>query len=436
MISYTLFKGADNRRFLPALMLFCCWFIPHSSVAADGMNLHTAIDLTLRQHPELRVFKVRQQQLEGARQTAALKPALEMELEVENFAGSDNFQSLDSAETTVALSSVIELGSQRKNRIAAIDARQQRLDVEQQIQALELMAETTRRFITLLAAQAYRQLAKEAESLAQSSLQAVQRRVKEGASPRAEALRAEAALAQAQLAIAQANSEMEIAKLRLVEMWAGDIAAVDRASGDLLQLPKPQSQQEFVNRLQNNAHMQRLANEVMIRQAELKLAKADAGTDVQWRIGVKQFQANDETAMVAGVSVPLFSARRHRGDIAEAEANLTEAQVQRQAAQLQLRTHLLTLLTANRTRYEKVHQLRNDIIPLLQQAQADAESSYRRGLYSYLELVAARQDLIQAQRTLIDTSADALNLQADIEQLTAEPLSLSSYSAIEPEVSQ
>lgn len=435
MFSYTLFIGADYRRFLPALMV-CCWLIPYSSLAAGDLNLHTAIDLTLRQHPELRVFTVRQQQLQGARQTAALKPALEVELEVENFAGSDNFKSFDSTETTVALSSAVELGNQRKSRVAAIDARQQRLDVEQQIQALELMAETTRRFVTLLAAQAYRQLAIEAEALAQRSLQAVQRRVKEGASPRAEALRAEAALAQAQLAISQAASEAEIAKLRLVEMWAGDIAAFNRASGDLLKLPKPQSQQELINRLQSNARMQRLVNEVMIRQAELKLAKADAGTDVRWRIGVKQFQANDETAMVAGVSVPLFSGRRHRGDIAEAEANLTEAQVQRQAAQLQLRTHLLTLLTANRTHYEKVQQLRDEIIPLLQQAQADAESAYRRGLYSYLELVAARQDLIEAQRTLIDTSADALNLQADIEQLTAEPLSSSSYSAIAPEVNQ
>ena len=433
MIFYTIFKGADYRRF--ALMLCCCWVTP-GSIAAEDLNLHAAIDLTLRQHPELRVFTVRQQQLRGARQTAALKPALEMELEVENFAGSENFSSFDSAETTVALSSVIELGGQRKNRIAVIDSRQQQLNAEQQIEALELVAETTRRFITLLAAQAYRQLAIEAESLVQNSLQAVQRRVKQGASPRAEALRAEAALAQAQLAIVQADSEMEIAKLRLVEMWAGDIAAINRASGDLLQLPKPQSQPEFVDRLQNNAHMQGLANEVVIRQAELKSVKADANIDVRWRVGIKQFQADDQTAMVAGVSVPLFSGRRNRGDIVEAEANLTEAQVQQQAVQLQLRTHLLTLLAVNRTHYEKVHRLRDNIIPLLQQAQADAESAYQRGLYSYLELVAARQDLIQAQRTLIDTSADALSVQTDIEQLTAEPLSLSSYSAIEPEVNQ
>lgn len=432
MIFDTLAKGANYRRllFLPAVL--CCWLVPHDTITAQDLNLNQAIDLALRQHPDLPVFNARQQQLQGARQTAALKPALEMELEVENFAGSNNFKSFDSAETTVALSSVIELGNQRNSRIAAADAREQQLNVERQIQALEVMAETTRRFVNSLTAQAHHELALEAEALAENALQTVQRRVKEGASPRAEALRAEAALAQARLTIAQAASEVEIAKLQLARMWAGDPAAFDSVSGDLLQLPQPQSQQAFVNRLENNAHMQRLVNGIAIRRAELKLAKANGNTDVRWRVGVKQFQQDDQNALVAGLSVPLFSGRRNRGEIIEAEAKLTEAQVQRQAAQLELRTHLLTLLTANQTHYEKVRQLRNHVIPLLQQAQADAQVAYRRGLYSYLELVAAQQDLIQARRNLIDTAAEALGLQADIEQLTAAPMTLPGYSSGEP----
>lgn len=437
MITKQIFKHLLKRHITVGLVITTMsTLLPIQPSVAQEISLREAIEYTLQQHPNLRVFSIKHQQLMGAKQSATLKPAMELELEVENFAGSGNFQSFDSAETTVALSSVIELGNQRRSRIATVDARQQSLAMEQQVQALQLVAETTRRFVDVLAAQAHRQLAQEAEVLAQTALQAAQRRVDEGASARAEALRAEAALAQAQLATMMADSEIEITQWRLAEMWAAESIAFQRASGDILQLPQSQTPQQFMDRLQHNAHVQQLASEVQMRQAELELVKTNNSTDMRWRIGVRQLQAEGENALVAGVSVPLFNSRRNSGEVLTAQAKLTEAQLQQQTLQTQLRTHLLALIAANRSDSEKARTLRSEVIPLLQQAQSDAESAYQRGFYSYLELVAARQELIQAQRQLIDSAADALRTQADIEQLTAEPLSLPNYTTESLEVRQ
>jgi cobalt-zinc-cadmium efflux system outer membrane protein len=418
------------------LSWIACGFGSITLVHAADIDLATAIKRTLQHNPELQTFVFQQRRLEGSKFSADLRPPLEVGVEVENFGGSDNFRSFAAAETTVAISSVIELGSQRHNRVAAINAREQKLAIEQQLAALALVAETTHRYINVLAAQAEQGLAAEAQTLAQSTLDAVQRRVREGASPRADALRAQAALAQTQLARIDANSKTATTSKQLMLMWALDGTDFERATGDLLQLTSPLPHSAFAEKLQANPQVQLLAEDIRLRQTELRLTESNNNTDLNWKVGIKQFQQENASALVAGISVPLFSAGRNRGDVQIAEANLNEAQVLQLSGLNVLQTQLLNLATEYEAHFQKASILRSDVLPALEQAVTDADSAYQRGLYSYLEMVAARQDLIQAQHTLIDTAAQALHLQANIEQLTAEPLSLFTYPATAPEVSQ
>lgn len=403
-----------------------------ATAGAADIDLNTAIKRTLDHNPELQTFVFKHQQLEGERLNARLRPPLAVGVEIENLAGSDEFKSVDAAETTIALSSVIELGGQRDSRLAAVNAREQKLLMEQQALALALVAETTRRYIDLLAAQSEQRIATDAQTLAQTTLQAVQRRVREGASPRADALRAQAALARTQLAIADTDNQQSKALNQLALLWGRNNIDFDWVVGDLLQLTPPVASTNFAERLQNNPQVRLLADNIRLQQAELSLAQSRDNPNLHWRVGVRQFQQANAAALVAGIDIPLFSGGRNRGNHLIAEANLNSARQQQDNNLRELQTRLLNLSNDYATHFNQAAVLREQIIPALEQALADADLAYQRGLYSYLELVAANQDLIDAQHKLIDTAADALRLQADIEQLIAEPLSLSTPPNIDP----
>ncbi len=55
-----------------------------------------------------------------------------------------------------------------------------------------------------------------------------------------------------------------------------------------------------------NPAIEIFASEERLREAELQLAKTQSSTDIGWSVGVRQFQDTDDTALVAGVSIPLL----------------------------------------------------------------------------------------------------------------------------------
>src|SRR5690606_24191502 len=142
-------------------------------------------------------------------ETARLTPPLALSAELENVAGSGAYTGADSAELTLALASVFELGGKRQARAGVAQARLDRLESERQLAALDLAGTVTRRFVDVVAAQEQLALARDASLLAGQALASVQQRAKAGAAPAAEVLRARAALSQARLAVSTLQSELQ-----------------------------------------------------------------------------------------------------------------------------------------------------------------------------------------------------------------------------------
>ncbi|MFD1582613.1 TolC family protein, partial [Microbulbifer halophilus] len=95
---------------------------------------------------------------------------------------------------------------------------------------------------------------------------------------------------------------------------------------------------------------------------------------------------------------------------------------EREAALLRLKSRLYRAVSGREQALAAVEMLRNDVVPILSEALAEVERAYRRGRYSYLEWVAAREELIGARRAKIEAAAAALRYGAEIEQMTAAPL--------------
>lgn len=83
----------------------------------NALSLPQAVARTLDAYPSLQRFEIIDQQQSKDVDIAALKPGYSIDIEMENMLDSRQFQGTDSADLTIALSSVIELGDKQRARM-------------------------------------------------------------------------------------------------------------------------------------------------------------------------------------------------------------------------------------------------------------------------------------------------------------------------------
>lgn len=398
------------------------------SIDAGPLTLHAALKATLAQNPQLAGYEFCVQALAGERQTAALKPQFRTSAQLENIAGTNEYSGVDSGELTLSLSSVIELGGQRKARLGLVTARQQQLDTEQRVLTLDLLAQVTRQFIAVAAAQEQLTLLQQTRELAQQTVQTLNRQVQAGRTPEAELLRAKAAIARAAIDVQKAEQLLKSERVKLSIFWADATPDFTQVKADLFVIPEPAPLPDLLARLENNPDLMLLGDEVALRAAELRHAQAERKPNLEWNAGIRRLQVSEDSALVVGVSMPLGSGGRATGAMATAAANQAGAELQRDQAHLRLEAHLVNVHEAYWQSLTEVSTLRNEVIPQLRQAMQATANAFQQGRYSYLELNLAQRQLLTEQLSLIDAAARAHALGTDLERLTGASLSNAALS--------
>lgn len=405
--------------------LLCCSSISQAQTSPDKaiaissqLSLREAMAATRAHAPELHSFQFRQEALKGELQTAELRPALQMETTLENVAGTGEYQGLDNAELTLALSSVIELGGKRDARLGVVSERQQQLAVEQRIVELDMLAEVTRRFIDIAAAEQQLDLQRKTLALASETTQSIKRRVNAGSIPEAELARAQANQSRMNVSLRQAQLRFDASKIQLSALWGSMEPEFTSVSANLLGPTKSLPLDTLLANLSANPDIQLFASEERLRDAEVRLALSQRHGDVEWNAGLKQMQASKDSAVVVGVNIPLFSANRATGEVATAKANRQLVDAEREAATLKLRAQLIGLYREQEAALYEVESLRDDVIPQLKRAVKEIGIAFDKGRYGYLELNSAQQDLLEAESALITAAANTHLLRVEIERLS------------------
>lgn len=389
---------------------------------APTLTLANALARTMAQNPDLRVFDFRLQGLEGQRLTADQAPAYEAGLEVENVLGSGDLRGVDGAEYTLSLSSVIELGGKRRARTGVVSSRYELVEAERESETLDLLGQVTQRYVATLALQEKLDLAVQAVELSEATLSTVTRRAEQGAAPDAEVLRAKAALAQSRIAHTALQTEYEKRKMALVSLWGNTRVDFQRLQGDLFQFGSSERFDVLYQQASESPLIQVYASEQRMREAELQLARSQSESDIRWQLGARRFEETGDTALVAGISMPLFAGRRNRGEVQAAMAARDEVEYRQQSALLQLHSLLFEAYQTRQQSIDAVEQLRSSVLPDLAKALDLTRQAYERGRYSYVEWTAAQRELLSARQALVEAAATALLNQALIEQLTAQPM--------------
>ena len=399
--------------------------LPGTARALDAppsvLTLEDAYARVARLHPDLRLFGAQTELLLAERDHAALKPALRAGLDIENALGTGAARGFDQAEISLSLAGVLERGGKLDARRALAQTRIDALSVQRQAQRLDLLAETTRRYLAVAGAQAQADIARLDIEQRKHTVDAARLRLQAGASPESILLTAQAALAMAELTLERAMQQELSSRQHLAALWGEHDPDFILAPTDPLKLPDIAGLSELTSHLQHTPELARFVDEQRIGEARLRLARSAASPDLDWQFGLRQLQESGDTAMIAGFSLPLGSTRRAQPETRAAEAALAILEVERESQNVALYSTLVDAHGRYQLAQLEVQRIASDVLPQLARAERAAERAYRAGATSYLEWAQLQSGQTATRRQQLDAALEAHRAFIEIQRLTGQP---------------
>lgn len=392
------------------------------AIETKTLTLDAAFARVSAIHPELRLIGARAEVLAAERDAAVLRPPLRADIELENALGSGAARGLSGSELTLSLSGALERGGKLDARRVLANARIDALAVERETTRLDLLAETARRYLAVVAAQRAQALAARDIEQRRRAVAAARQRLQAGASPESVLLTAQAALARAELEQARAQQAQRAARQHLAALWGERAPRFEIDAADPLALPAIADAKALAALLEQTPELRRFADAQRLGEARLRLAQTATTPDLDWSLGLRRAQDSGDLGVVAGLSLALGSRSRAAADIRGAGAELAALAVEREAADVALYSTLVEAHGRYRLAQLEVARLRDAVLPLLARAETAAERAYRAGAISYLEWAQLQSEATSARRQQLEVALDAQRALIELQRLTGQPL--------------
>ncbi len=414
-----------------ALLLVPCLQGRAQNLPAAALTLDDAFARVARVHPELRLFGVRHDILLAERAQASQRPQLRIDAALENVLGSGTTRGLRGAELTLSLASVFERGGKLDARRVLAQARIDGLAMQRETRRLDLLAETARRYVALLATDEQHDIAKRNVHQRQRAVAAARKRLQVGAAPESVLLTAQVALARAELDQARMQQHAQFARQHLAALWGEHSPQFTLARADPFALPEIEPLTTLEARLKQAPELRQFADVQRLREARLQLARSAQTPDVEWSLGMRRLQAEDDVALVAGLSLPLGSRARAQSSIRIAQSELEALAIEREAQDIALYSTLVEAHGRYCGARLEVTRLGRDVLPKLAEAEAAAERAYRGGAASYLEWSQRQTEQIEVLRQRLAAAIEAHRALIELQRLTGQSLLLTASNSKE-----
>jgi len=393
-----------------------------SAQVPDVLNLRTAIALTLKNNPSLQGAAEEIRAREAERQQAGRLPNPEISASEENVSGSGPYARFNSAETTIELSQLVELGGDRTSRVNAATARHKLAGWDYEAQRLRVLTQATERFIDVLTAQRRVALDQRLVQIAKRSETAATKRVSAGEASPIDRSRSQILVAQAQSQLDADQSELTATRRQLASLWGADHAQFAKVVGRFPAIQKLPSQSSLQQYLRDNPTLARYADELESRRADLSLARAKAIPDLTIGLGGRHFADSGDNALVASVSMPLPVFDQNQGNTAAARRRLDGALDNQREAQNKLKASLSAAYGRLAAAHKRQQNLAERILPTAQSVFKSVSTGYREGKFDLLQLIDAQRSLFEAKLAAIQAKSEFFKAKTEVEGLIGRSL--------------
>jgi len=384
--------------------------------------LRHALSMALMHNPELNAFSLEVRAQEARVLQAGLLPNPEIEIEAENFGGSGDFRSSDSAEATIQLSHLVELGGKRskRKRVASLERDLAQWDYESK--RADVLTEVTTAFVDVLASQERVALAEELVSLAERVLDTVSARVKAGKVSPVEEAKARVTSSTSHIALERAKRKLEASRKQLAATWGSKTPLFEKVEGQLGEIRPIPSEGLLESAIFHGPDIARWGTEMEQRQASVALEDAKKISDPTISLGARHFNEDDDNALVLAVSIPIPIFDRNQGGTLEARERLAKADKEHQAAKMRALNDLAGAYQSLSSAYFEATILKRDVLSSAQAAFETSTKGYRQGKFDYLVLLDAQRTLFDAQKQYLEGLAEYHKSKARVERLIASPI--------------
>lgn len=385
------------------------------------LTLQQALALSLLGNPELVVFSYDTRAAEARTLQAGFRPNPELSLESEDFGGNRGRSGFQQAQTTLSLSQVVELGAKRAHRLRLARLEESLAAWDYETKRLDVFVEVTKAFITVLSGQRKVALAEATLRIEQQFYATVGERVLAGQVSPIEQRRADVILANGHMAIDKAKRDLSMARDKLAALWGVRRARFARVEGDLNNVAAPPPLDRLVTLAAQNPDLARWTTEIEQREARLAVERSKNVPDLTVNGGVRRY-GDGGSAFVAGVGIPLPIFGLNRGNVMDAQTQLSKGLAQQRAAEIRIDTAVREIFEQLAGAYDEVTTLRRSVLPAAEATFNGTSIGYRDGKFGLLEVIDARRALTDAQSRLVDALSVYQAALADAERLTGQPL--------------
>ncbi len=336
---------------------------------------------------------------QGRAQQAGFRPNPELNLEVENFAGTGGFSGLDDAETTLAIGQQFELGGKRAARRRAAEAEVETTRLRLEVARADLERDVREAYAEAFAAGRRVELARDQFERAENLSTIATELVDAGREPPLRAIRARTAALEAVGRVRAAEAEYAQARRALAALWGGADDLPEPVAGDE---PVPALAVDPMDTLDV-----RLAEaEVETSVAVVDRERTASRPDVTVSVGARQFAGSDDTALVFGATMPIGLFDRNQGNIAAANAERTGAEARRNAALAASVRGTRDARAALQTADARLTFLETRAEPEAVEAVRIARDGFSAGRFTLLDVLDAEEALNTVQSEMITAQLD------------------------------
>jgi len=395
---------------------------PTDSNPAGVITLEQALFLGLFQNPELASFSWEVRAAEARLVQKGLFPNPEIETSIENFGGNDGHNGFNSAETTIQIHQMIELGGKRGKRrqVAALEKNITQWDYESK--RLDVYADISKAFWEVIAAQEKSAIAAEIMAVTDDAYNLVAERVKAGKAPPLEELQSKVTVTKIRIEYEQAKRELETARKKLAATWGSPKPIFERVIADIRILAPPPPLESLEANLSKNPDLAGWDTEMEKHRRLIGLAAAERIPDLTVGAGPRYYNESDDVAFVMTASIPLPLFNRNQGGTMEARSNFAQIRESRKAAILKTQKDLDQAYQDFSSSYLTTISLLEIAIPAAQTAFSAALEGYREGKIGYLGVLETQRAFFEVKHQYISAIGDYHKSKADIERLTGQSL--------------
>lgn len=412
---------------IPALHALACLLlltVGAEAQSSSALTLSRALHRAAAANPKLAAAAADIGIAAGKHVQSAAIPNPELSYELDNAFGTGDFRGLRSAETTLQISQLIELGGKRDARIRVASAELERAHWERAALRLEVLSDTAVAFFNVLAGQRKIQIFDARIASLNRLTPLLQRRVDAGASSQGEIARAQVAADLVRVERERARTTLAIARRELAILMGSNSVDFGSVVGDLDKAGRPASFAAILRGLDSNPRLIRWTAVRAQRDAELLSARLKPIPDLRLGVGWKHLRettefgsrSDDAVKLTASIPIPVWD--QNLGDISAAEAARTKVEAERAASRNALVLTLAKAYDMLNGALREIEVLRTSAIPNARTAVDAIESGYSQGRFTLLEVLDAQNTASEAALREVEALASFHTSVATIEGLT------------------